>query len=168
MNAVRYVAYGSNLHPRRLAARAGSARLLGTGRVRGWSLRFHKRSDNDGSGKCTIIESDEDIYVAAYEIAAEEMKVLDRIEGLGIGYDRSPIRVPGFGECITYVARSSHLCETLQPFDWYKAIVVHGCRALAFPPDYIATISAVEAIADPDEARRMQQWKIVEWLSTDR
>ncbi len=168
MSTVRYAAYGSNLHPQRLAARAGSARLLGAGRVPGWSLRFHKLSDNDGSGKCCIIESDESIYVAAYEIAAEEMTALDRIEGLGVGYDRAAIGVPRFGECITYVARASHLCETLQPFDWYKAMVVRGCRALALPSDYIATVDAVEAVADPDEVRRIEQWKIVERLSMDR
>lgn len=168
MSTVRYAAYGSNLHPLRLAARIGSAKLLGKSRVAGWSLKFHKRSDYDGSGKCNIVESDDGIFVAAYEIAANDRSVLDRIEGLGIGYGRTTIRVPGFGECFTYVALRSHLCDTLQPYDWYKAMVVLGCGALGMPLDYIERIGAIDAVDDPDEARSTEQWKVVERLRAHR
>ena len=46
-----YFAYGSNLHPARLAARTPSCHALGRAVLARHVLRFHKRG-RDGSAKC--------------------------------------------------------------------------------------------------------------------
>lgn len=156
-----YAAYGSNLHPFRLQARIPSAELLGTSLLAGWDLKFHKRG-GDGSGKGNIVESAGEVYVAVYDIAEDGMAELDVIEGAG--YRRERIEVPDFGECYTYIAEDSHVDEALKPFDWYREMVLLGCRSLAFPEAYGARIGRVAPEVDPDPHRNRKNWAIVERL----
>ena len=109
-----YAAYGSNLHPLRLQARTPTARLIGTGYLPDWSLRFHKRS-LDTSGKCSIKKGSSGVYVAVYTMTAADKQLLDRIEGVGQGYANTTIQVPGIGECSTYVAEDTHIDRSLAP-----------------------------------------------------
>ncbi len=155
---IHYLAYGSNLHPLRLTERIPSAMLIGTIDMPGRELTFHKRSFVDGTGKCTIIESAAShMYGALFSLNPKDESVLDRIEGLGQGYKKQLVRCP-LGEttyeAFTYVATKSHIDEKLSPYTWYKEIVLAGARYHGFPQDYIDSIKAVEAIQDPDHARR--------------
>ena len=165
---IRYAAYGSNLHPLRLALRAPSSRLLGSKFVPGWSLQFHKRS-MDGSGKCNVLNSGsgEGVYVAVFEMHKKDKKKLDDIEGIGMGYDDSTMEVPEFGKCCTYLGTVSHIRNELQPYDWYKEMVLLGCRKLDIPNRYSSMIEAVKCIRDPLEKRSLEQWKIAERLRHD-
>jgi len=160
---IQYAAYGSNLHPLRLAERVTSTRLLGTSHVPGWSLQFHKRG-NDGSAKCNISRLGEGVHVAVFEMAEVEKEKLDKIEGLGKGYTDSMIDVPEFGSCFTYLGSVSHICDELIPYDWYKEMVLLGCRKLDFPSGYASAIEAVKARRDPDGNRSREQWQFVERL----
>lgn len=164
MSHIRYVAYGSNLHPARLAERTPSACLLGTAFLPEWSLHFHKRSDRDGSGKCSIQENGDGIHIAIYEIALADKLTLDRIEGRGVGYDEILVNVPEFGICRTYTARQSHIDDELAPFDWYKEMVILGCDLHDFPREYRSRIAAVEALPDADSKRSRPEWRIVNRL----
>lgn len=163
MTHIRYVAYGSNLHPLRLTQRVPSARLLGTSHLPSRALEFHKRSV-DGSAKCTILEPGDGVHVAVYDFLSEEKAWLDEIEGLGVGYEHHAIDVPEFGACYTYVATSTHTSGSLNPYDWYKEIVLLGCYRHAFPCDYVARIEAIATVADPDSERNGRNWEIVELL----
>ena len=58
MTLLYYLAYGSNLHPVRLTERVPSARFLGLTSLFGYQLRFHKRHEPDGSGKCNMYHTD--------------------------------------------------------------------------------------------------------------
>jgi hypothetical protein len=156
-----YAAYGSNLHPVRFARRLPDSRFRGTGTVAGRKLRFDKRSQ-DESGKCHIATGTGPIHVAVYELNGDERTELDRIEGLGLGYASETIDVPGFSECFTYKASRSHIDEDLQPYTWYKELVLVGCEYHGFPADYIATIRSTAAIADPDAERHAMNMRIVE------
>ena len=49
---VRYFAYSSNMLTDRLRERVPSATAIGIGQLAGHSLRWDKRSERDGSGKC--------------------------------------------------------------------------------------------------------------------
>ena len=158
-----YAAYGSNLHPQRLRERIRSATLRGTGFLRKYTLQFHKRGQ-DQSAKCGITECGQGLHVAVYEVNAGDRKVLDRIEGVGKGYDVDEISVPGFGKCFTYVASHTHIDELLHPFDWYREMVLLGCRRHAFPASYCEQIAALPVIEDPDSGRRQRNWRTVELL----
>lgn len=163
MEVVRYAAYGSNLHPLRLKARTPTARFVGTGYLPDWSLRFHKRSI-DTSGKCSIQKGSSGLYVAVYQMSAADKQVLDGIEGVGDGYVDASIVVPCIGECATYIAADSHIDDALEPYDWYRELVVLGCQALQLPADYLRRIEQVLATPDPDPNRGRDNWNIVEML----
>ncbi len=156
-----YAAYGSNLHPLRLSLRLPGSRFLGAATVADRQLCFHKRSV-DKSGKCNITVGTGRVYVAIYELDRYEKSQLDQIEGAGAGYTIETIDVPGFGECFTYIAELSYIDDSLLPYSWYKSLVLAGCKALAFPADYLIMIDKIPTIDDPDEKRHADNMKIVE------
>ncbi len=160
---LRYAAYGSNLHPRRLGLRIPSARLLGTDFHAGYSLRFHKLS-RDGSGKCGIFEGSSGVHFAAYEMRLEDQARLDDIEGVGKGYDRGTIALPSFGTCFTYFPSADHVDPELKPYHWYREMVVQGCLAHGFPGAYCDAIRETATIVDPDESRRASNEAILSQL----
>lgn len=159
-----YAAYGSNLHPVRLTERVPSAELIGTSFVPGFSLRFNKLSNVDGSAKCSIENGGTGAYFAVYRILAEEKPLLDACEGLGDGYDELLLDLPEFGHCFTYIVSATHIRQDLAPFDWYKAMVLRGCEFHRFPESYVSRIRTAVAVPDPDERRGRQQWNIVSRL----
>ena len=121
-----YFAYGSNMLPARLLGRCPSAKVVGTGVARAWSLAFSKAS-KDGSGKATLVaEPNSAVPGVIFEIDLAERELLDRHEGVGSGYRRDDafavegITVP----TSSYLGTS--LDHTLRPFDWYLATVVAG------------------------------------------
>jgi hypothetical protein len=156
-----YAAYGSNLHPVRLAARVPSAELIGTAFLPGWTLHFNKRSNVDGTAKCGIERGGAGTHHAIYRLLADEKSLLDACEGLGNGYDELSLDLPEFGRCFSYVASPSHIRNELLPLDWYQAMVLRGAEFNRFPRGYIETIRNVEALPDPDEARKRAQWALV-------
>ncbi len=162
---MQYAAYGSNLHPVRLAKRISSATLIGTAHLEQWSLRFHKKSRDD-SGKCNIVNAFGGVHFAIFDISAEDKLVLDRIEGLGNGYSHISLDIPRFGECVSYVAEESYIDESLRPYGWYKELVLAGARFHGFPDHYLRQIEQISASDDPDPARRCSQREIVNQLKT--
>jgi hypothetical protein len=158
-----YAAYGSNLHPLRLRKRISSAQLVATSFLPDWSLHSHKRS-KDGSGKCNILSGGNGVYIAIFDISAEDKLVLDRIEGLGLGYSETLLNVPGIGDCVSYVAEESHIDDSLDFYDWYKELVLVGACAHGFPKDYLNRISSFPARQDTDLNRRRTNWKTVELI----
>ena len=58
--------------------------------------------------------------------------------------------------CFTYLAQPSHIVDHLQPYHWYKKLVLLGARYYQFPHSYLAAIESVKSIDDPDESRRKQ------------
>ena len=80
----------------RLTARTPSACVVGPGRLPGHALRWHKLG-RDGSGKCDVIVVDTGstavVWGVLYRIDCAEKADLDRIEGLGVGYDEHEVVV---------------------------------------------------------------------------
>ena len=161
MNAVHYLAYGSNLLPARLQARIGAVDTLATVPLQGWAIDFSKRGA-DGSGKCTLnpVASGR-AYGVIYAIPAETVPTLDRIEGVGHGYATAWLDLPDYARCYVYLAEDHYQDSRLQPFDWYKALVLSGARHHGFPGDYIEALEAVSAIVNPDAERRALNLDIV-------
>lgn len=158
MPNVFYLAYGSNLHPLRLAARVPSARKVGIVEMPGYRLAFHKRSI-DGSGKCLIYTEQNQshtMYGVLYEFDASEKAALDKAEGKGNGYCEQLVQFPLNGQTYTpyvYTAQSTHIDSNLAPYHWYKSLVLAGARYNNFPAKYVASIEAIPSIADSDTKR---------------
>lgn len=155
---VVYFAYGSNLCVRRLRRRAPGVVTLGVGALQGFDLRWHKRGA-DGSGKCTIARSSAHsavVHGALFLIPKTSMARLDRVEGVGSGYERASVRVRGPSGTVgarTYVASPSHLDDALRPYRWYRDLVVSGADALDLPRRYVAGLRRVETWEDEDRKR---------------
>lgn len=164
-NPLYYLAYGSNLHPVRLGKRVPSAKLLDTVELSGYEIRFHKRS-KDGSGKCNLFytgNSRDKVHAAVYKIPALERGELDKAEGLGCGYEEKEITVEVNGEPLrvfTYVA--TDIKEDLQPYHWYRELVIEGARYHDFLPTYIAALKAVDSKDDPNLDRVKENQNLLE------
>jgi len=162
MNTLHYLAYGSNLHPQRLTARVPSAQPLSVVPLRGRRLGFHKRG-RDLSGKCLfyVTQNPRDtVFGVLYEIARTEKALLDRAEGAGRGYDEQRIDVSIGGKryaSFLYAASASHIDASLNPFHWYKRMVVAGARYHRLPGAYVAALEAVPSVEDADPARAREQ-----------
>ena len=162
---VLYFAYGSNLHPARLAARLAAPTLIGTAILDGYTLCFNKRG-RDGSGKCTIAPAADLVHGAVYALQADDKRTLDAIEGLGAGYDEREVWLAGHGAAWTYMAAPDAIDGALPPFDWYLALVRAGARFHRFPADCLARLDRIQAVADPDRARADTHARLLDSMAT--
>lgn len=166
MSRLRYVAYGSNLHPTRLAERVPSARLRGGAVLHGYELRFHKRG-LDGSGKCNIVEGSGCVLAAVFDLDSSEKHRLDAAESLGVGYLETHLDVKGYGRCFTYTATETHIDDTLLPYTWYKSLVLLGGRFNGFAADYLGRVKSVPGRQDPDRERHLRNMRLVTRIAAD-
>ena len=159
---VNYFAYGSNLCLTRLQTRVPGACFLGLASLCEHEVRWHKRSI-DGSGKLSIVRSaaaNAAVLGALFTIPEEEKSDLDQAEGLGDGYEYARITVrsvDGLVDAWTYVASASHINESLQPYSWYRDLVVSGATSLGVPARYVETLAACEVWSDPDPGRERRE-----------
>jgi gamma-glutamylcyclotransferase len=157
MHTCLYFAYGSNLLSTRLTARCSSARVVGVAMTDGWTVSFTKPG-GDGSGKAGLVQRQGAAHPGVvYELAADEMPVLDRIEGLGHGYTRNDdfqVTMLDHGEPVstaTYMPqRHDH---TLIPFDWYLALCIAGATENRFDTQVLAAFQATPFKPDIEDHR---------------
>lgn len=155
---MHYFAYGSNMLHARLHQRVPSARPLGVARLVRYRLAWHKAS-TDGSGKCDVVPSHDvdEVWGVLYAIDSDHKAALDRVEGVGDGYDAVALTVEFDGASVEAEAyRATDVDPALPPYGWYKALVVAGAREHGLPEDYVRTLDAIEAVRDTDETRRRE------------
>ena len=155
---VLYFAYGSNLWQPRLECRVGRVRALGVAHLPDYTLRWNKRS-TDGSAKCDITPAaGDEVIGVVYELDEGKIETLDRIEGVGAGYDRSDVRVELDGKMVTACAYiATEVDDTLLPYDWYRHLVLAGARQHGLPAAYVARLGDQRFVIDPDEGRAAAQ-----------
>ncbi len=154
MHTSLYFAYGSNLLSTRLIARCPSARVVGTAMTEGWMVSFTKPGADD-SGKAGLVEREGACQPGVvYELATQEMPLLDRFEGLGHGYSRDDdfaVTMLNTGEPVsTATYMPTRHDPALIPYDWYLALCIAGAsenrfetamveafRATSFKPDRV-------------------------------
>lgn len=156
-----YFAYGSNMSPPRLRARLPSVQGYGAARLDGHALAFHK-SGTDGSGKCDIPEcARSTVFGVVYEIARDDLAVLDRIEGVGVGYEREMIQIRCAGERLTaHTYKATRIDPDLRPFSWYRQHVLAGALAAGLSDAYVSAIRGVETVRDHDLQREKRELAI--------
>ena len=142
MGRFEYFGYGSNMLTDKLKRkdRCPSAIPIAVARTNKYTLKFHKVSTKDGSGKgdmaFTGSETDE-LYGVVFSIDESEKSNLDSAEGLGSGYEETKIDVEGItegpGRVVAYYA--TNINEDLKPYHWYKGQTVDGAKEHDLPPD---------------------------------
>lgn len=163
-----YFAYGSNLHPGRLLERVPSAQVAGASVLSGHEVRFGKRG-LDGSGKCTVraVASPAAlVHGILYAMRRSERAALDAVEGPDYQRLQTTFRL-GFEtvEGFYYEARDYAFHNDLEPFDWYRELVVCGARFHNFPATYIENLAAVRSRPDPDPERAAAMLALLARLS---
>lgn len=160
MEKIRYFGYGSNMLTARIRDRVPSAEPVGIAKLKGYSLRFHKKSV-DGSGKGDAFNTGDPndvVWGVVFEIDKNDKKTLDLMEGLGYGYDEKIVELEKEdGEeisALTYYA--TNIDETILPYNWYKKLVLYGAKEHGLPEDYIDDISKVKSEEDFNENRKKE------------
>jgi hypothetical protein len=149
----------------RLRERVPSAVPIAIGKLKGHVLRWDKRSQTDGSGKCDAEvtgRARDFVWGVVFALKAREKIALDRAEGLGSGYSEKQVDIATGKlviKAVTYVATDKK--PSLKPYHWYKAFVVTGARDHELPRHYIRRLNATKSIRDPDRARSARNEKLL-------
>jgi gamma-glutamylcyclotransferase (GGCT)/AIG2-like uncharacterized protein YtfP len=160
-----YFAYGSNMLEQRLKDRVKSAEFFSKAWIRGYEVRCRKKSD-DESGKADLVETgnpEDIVHGVVYEFDPADWGALDKHEGAtghNPGYDRVPIRVhtdSGTLEVTTYMARKEKIDESLEPYTWYRDLILCGAEQHRLPEDYREKIGKTYGIPDPNENRKQKR-----------
>ncbi len=174
MSTLLYFAYGSNMMTARLQARCPSARPAGIAFADNHRLTFWKRG-RDGSGKGHLAASPGLAQPGVlFTLSPDDLIALDGFEGAGRGYRRADdfiVRLRDTGkitQAATYIA--TDLDETLQPYDWYLALILAGAREHAFDEKIVRDLSAIACREDPDQTRasRYEALGLLRGRITDR
>lgn len=159
-----YFAYGSNLLSARLLERTPSARVVGPAVLPGHRLVWHKAA-TDGSGKCDVVaaaEPEHRVLGVVYDIALADKPALDAAETLGVGYgERLAQLQAGERTLSAWLYFALKVDPASVPYDWYKALVVHGAREHALDEAYVRALDAVAAKADPDPVRAQRHFALL-------
>lgn len=153
-----YFAYGSNMLTARLKARCPSATPVGVAFADDHRLTFWKRG-RDGSGKGHLAANAGTAQPGVlFTLTTDDLIRLDGFEGAGHGYRRADdftVRRRDTNEitqAATYLATA--IDETLQPFDWYLALILAGAREHAMGEEMVRQLIAAAWHEDPDRARK--------------
>jgi len=147
-------------------------RCMGAGQITGYNLLFHNRDQVDQSGKCNLVkvkDSSQVVCGVIYEVLPREKHLLDRAQRLGYGNQEITIKVMPLSSessakgaletpfyAFTYVAHKDSIFEGLEPFSWYKDLVISGAKEHCLPDMYIHYLQAVEAAVDSNRERAEQ------------
>lgn len=159
-----YFSYGSNMSVPRLLERVPSARFIATACLEEHELRFHKKG-RDGSAKCDAFETGNpghSILGVVFDIDRTEKRALDRVEGLGVGYEEKEVLLTdhtgGAIRASTYYATS--IDSALTPYQWYKHHVLTGALENGLPENYVRRIEAIASTSDPQQERHEREMAI--------
>ncbi len=137
-----YAAYGSNLDPDLMRARAPHSPLHGSGWLHGWRLTFGGEHYGWEGALATIAEEPgATVFVLLYDVAPADSGRLDAWEGAELGlYRRLRLRVATLdGDVLawTYVLDAY---EGGLPSARYLGLIADAAEAAGAPADYVAAL----------------------------
>jgi gamma-glutamylcyclotransferase (GGCT)/AIG2-like uncharacterized protein YtfP len=139
-----YAAYAVSLDPRRMSERAPHSPLHGTGWVIGWRLTFGGEELGWDGALATLVEDGtQQVYVAVYDLTAEDERSLDQWESIDLGhFHKVKLRVHMLeGDCLAWV----YLLDAYEgglPSATYLNDVATACELAGAPDDYVAELRA--------------------------
>jgi len=141
-----YAAYGSNMDPAQMLRRCPHSPEAGTGWIRGWRLTFGGEELGWEGALPTIVPADgHDVFVALYDVSAEDQRLLDAWEGADTDlYMTMRVRVhtlTGDELAWTYVLDAF---EGGLPSARTIGLIADAAQAAAAPDDYIAALRSRE------------------------
>ncbi len=137
-----YAAYATNMDPRLMAERCPHSPLRGNGWLEGWRLTFGGEDISWEGALATVVEEPgERVFVALYELADLDERVLDHWDGVNLGYfHKIRIRVETLdGNVVAWLYVLNHW-EGGLPSARYLGIVADAAEAAGAPADYVASL----------------------------
>jgi gamma-glutamylcyclotransferase (GGCT)/AIG2-like uncharacterized protein YtfP len=155
-----YFAYGSNMFSYRLEKRIGKVEIIGKGKLYQHKLQFNKKSV-DGSLKANAFftgKQEDSVIGVLFKINPNKKDDLDKLEGLGKGYDQKEVEIESSDsgkqvKAFTYVANPVDSSENDQPYDWYLEFIKQGAEEHSLPEEYKKDILATSSKVDTDIIR---------------
>ncbi|XP_063610195.1 gamma-glutamylcyclotransferase-like [Penaeus indicus] len=148
-NCFLYFAYGSNLLTERIHINNPSAKMVDIGKLKDFRLDFNYFSQRWQGAAATIVEDPGNhLYGVLWEIANEDMKHLDKQEGVDHGvYKAIEVDVEASdGKMVK--ARSYQLIRPLEkdrrPSFVYLDVILRGAKENGLPKDYIDFLEGIE------------------------
>jgi gamma-glutamylcyclotransferase (GGCT)/AIG2-like uncharacterized protein YtfP len=139
-----YAAYATNMDPRLMAERCPHSPLRGNGWLEGWRLTFGGEDISWEGALATVVEEPgERVFVALYELADLDERVLDHWDGVNLGYfHKIRVRVETLdGNAVAWLYVLNHW-EGGLPSARYLGIVADAAEAAGAPADYVASLRA--------------------------
>lgn len=155
VETIKYFAYGSNMSSARLRARTPSARAFAIGKIAGYRLVFHKRSNGSAKADAFFTGNEFDkVWGVVFQIDKREKGELDKAEGLHYGYEQKFVSVETeTGNVTAVMYYATDVDPKLLPYSWYVRHAVVGAREHSLPEEYIKAIERVPQVEDPDKER---------------
>ncbi|MFQ5695852.1 MAG: gamma-glutamylcyclotransferase family protein [Terriglobia bacterium] len=144
-NNVWYFAYASNMSRAQMQQRAGEPGEEKVARLDNYELNFDKVS-RGGTGTGNLVPADgKVVYGVLYRVSAQQLRALDRFEGVPEHYRRSQVTVvDGQGTKVgaqVYLARKVR--KGLKPDRLYLQRIIQGAEEHNLPGDYIEQLKRI-------------------------
>jgi gamma-glutamylcyclotransferase (GGCT)/AIG2-like uncharacterized protein YtfP len=140
-----YAAYASNLDPARMGARCPHSPLRGVGWLTGWRLTFGGEEYGWDGALPTLVEDPlHQVFVAVYDVTADDEARLDEWEGATGLYRKVRVRVDMLdGDRLAWV----YVLDAFEgglPSAGTVGILSEAAEAAGAPDDYVADLRSRE------------------------
>lgn len=142
---VWYFAYASNMNREQFQQRAGAVGEEKNARLDNYALNFDKVA-RGGSGTANVVPTEgQVVHGVLYRVSEQQLKALDRYEGVPEHYRRSQATVmDADGNKINaqlYLARKVR--KGLKPDRYYLQRIITGAEEHGLPADYIEGLKGI-------------------------
>jgi AIG2-like family len=139
-----YAAYGSNLDPAQMRQRCPHSPVAGTGWISGWRLTFGGEDLGWEGALSTLVEDldgDGHVFVALYDVTAQDETQLDSWEGADMGlYRKIRLRVHTLdGEVLAWV----YVLDAFEgglPSARYLGVLADSAEKAGAPDEYVTEL----------------------------
>ncbi|MCW2782433.1 MAG: gamma-glutamylcyclotransferase [Marmoricola sp.] len=137
-----YAAYGTNLDPIRMSERCPHSPLRSTGWLEGWRLTFGGEDHGWDGALATIVQDPfEQVFVAVYDVAHEDVTSLDGWDSADTGlYRKVKVRVATLTDEVVAWVHVLDAYEGGLPSARYLGVLADAAEAADAPADYVAAL----------------------------
>lgn len=137
-----YAAYGTNLDPGLMSHRCPHSPLQTTGWLGGWRLTFGGEEHGWDGPLATIVQDPfEQVFVAVYDVADQDVKTLDDWEMADTGlYRKTKIRVSSLNDDVVAWTYVLDAYEGGLPSAHYLGALADAAEAADAPDDYVRAL----------------------------
>lgn len=134
-----YAAYGSNMDPAQMLKRCPHSPASGTGWLPGWRLTFGGEDLGWEGALATLVEAPgEHVFVALYDVTAQDATHLDSWEGADTGlYRKIKVRVHTLDRDVLAWAYVLDAFEGGLPSARYLGVLSEAAERAGAPDDYV-------------------------------